>query len=223
MTQQRWTAVDDYLIDLVVRPGEALVAAQESAATAGLPAIAVAPNQGKLLQLLARLAGARAILEIGTLAGYSTIWLAGALPDGGSLVTLEIDPRHAEVAIANIERAGLADRVQVRVGAALDSLPALAAEGRGPFDLIFIDADKQGNADYFRWAVRLSRPGSVIVVDNVVRGGAVADGDSDNPDVQGSRRLLDLIAAEPRVSATVIQTVGSKGYDGMAIAVVGMA
>jgi len=223
MTQQRWTAVDDYLTDLVVRPGEALVAAQESAATAGLPAIAVAPNQGKLLQLLARLAGARAILEIGTLAGYSTIWLAGALPDGGSLVTLEIDPRHAEVAIANIERAGLADRVQVRVGAALDSLPALAAEGRGPFDLIFIDADKQGNADYFRWAVRLSRPGSVIVVDNVVRGGAVADGDSDNPDVQGSRRLLDLIAAEPRVSATVIQTVGSKGYDGMAIAVVGMA
>jgi predicted O-methyltransferase YrrM len=220
MTQERWTAVDDYLTDLVVRPDKALLAAQESASAAGLPPIAVAPNQGKLLHLLATLAGARTILEIGTLGGYSTIWLARALPEEGSLVTLEIDPRHAEVAGVNIERAGLADRVEVRVGPALDTLPVLAAEGRGPFDLIFIDADKPGNADYFRWALRLSRPGSLIVVDNVVRGGSIVDEGSDNPAVQGTRRVLDAIAAEPRVSATVIQTVGSKGHDGLAIALV---
>jgi predicted O-methyltransferase YrrM len=220
MTQERWTAVDDYLTDLVVRPGNALLAAQESASAAGLPAIAVAPNQGKLLHLMARLAGARTILEIGTLGGYSTIWLAGALPDGGSLVTLEINPRHAEVAAASIERAGLADRVEVRVGPALDTLPQLEADGRGPFDLVFIDADKPGNADYFRWAVRLSRPGSLIVVDNVVRGGSIADESADDDSVRGTRRVLEAMAAEPRVSATVIQTVGSKGYDGLAIALV---
>ncbi|HEY3261717.1 MAG TPA: O-methyltransferase [Pseudonocardiaceae bacterium] len=219
MTQEQWTAVDDYLTELVVRPGPELSAVEESAAAAGLPAIAVAPNEGKLLRLLAKLAGARSILEIGTLAGYSTIWLAGALPEGGSLVTLEIDPRHAEVARANIERAGLADRVEVRVGAALDSLPALATEGRGPFDMVFIDADKEGNPDYFRWALQLSRPGALIVVDNVVREGAVVE-DTGRSDIQGTRRVLELMAAEPRVSVTVIQTVGRKGHDGMAIALV---
>jgi predicted O-methyltransferase YrrM len=220
MTQEQWSAVDDYLADLVVRPDKALRAAQESAAAAGLPDIAVTPSQGKLLQLLARLAGARTILEIGTMAGYSTIWLAGALPDGGSLVTLELEPRHAELASVNLERAGLADRVEVRVGPALDSLPVLAAEGRGPFDMIFLDADKPSNVDYFRWALRLSRPGSLIVVDNVVRRGAILDGDNDTPEVEGARQLLDVMAAEPRVSATVIQTVSSKGHDGMAIALV---
>jgi predicted O-methyltransferase YrrM len=216
MNQELWTAVDDYLTELVVRPAPALEAAERSADAAGLPSIAVAPNQGKLLHLLARLQGARRILEIGTLAGYSTIWLASALPPDGRLVTLEIDPRHAEVAGVNIERAGLADRVEVRVGPALDILPELT----GPFDLIFIDADKPGNPDYFRWAVQLSRPGSLIVVDNVVRGGAITDQDSDDVRVHGTRQLHEAIAAEPRVSATVLQTVGGKGHDGIAIALV---
>ncbi len=164
--------------------------------------------------------GARSILEVGTLGGYSTIWLARALPPDGHLVTLEAEPRHAEVATANLERAGLAGVVEVVVGPALDSLPVLAEEGRGPFDLTFIDADKQSNADYFSWAVRLARPGGVIVVDNVVRGGAVVDADSDDPAVTGTRRLYETVAAEPRVSATAVQTVGSKGHDGFLLAVV---
>jgi predicted O-methyltransferase YrrM len=187
---------------------------------AGLPAINVAPNQGKLLHLWARMVGARSILEVGTLGGYSTIWLARALPDGGRLISLEADARHAEVARANIARAGLQAVVEVRLGMALDTLPELAAEGREPFDFVFIDADKPNNAAYFDWALTLSRPGSIIVVDNVVRDGDVIDADSDSSTVQGVRRLLERIAAEPRVSATAIQTVGAKGYDGFAIALV---
>lgn len=218
---EQWTAVDNYLTGLVVRPDPALAQAQLAADEAGLPAIAVAPNQGKLLHLLVRATGARRILEIGTLAGFSTIWLASALPPGGRLITLEISDRHAEVAAANLRRAGVADRVQVRVGPALDTLPLLAGERDcGPFDLIFIDADKPNNPEYFRWAVQLSRPGGLIVVDNVVRGGAVADPANDDPAVAGTRRLLEVIAAEPRVTATVVQTVGSKGHDGLAVAVV---
>ena len=220
MTQNQWAAVDQYVTDLLVRPDAALEAALQTSAAAGLPAINVTPNQGKLLQLLARLQGARTILEIGTLGGYSTIWLARALPKGGRLITLESDPKHAEIARANIARVGLADVVELRLGLALNTLPQLAAEGRGPFDLIFIDADKPSNPDYFRWALKLSRRGSLIVVDNVVRKGAVIDATSADPTIQGVRRLYELIAAEPRVSATAIQTVGSKGYDGFALALV---
>lgn len=220
MTQDLWNAVDRYIADRLIRSDPALDAALESSAAAGLPPIAVSPALGKLLHLIARLQGARRILEIGTLGGYSTIWMARALPAGGSLTTLEADPKHAEVAGANIARAGLAGVVEVRLGKALDTLPKLAAEGRGPFDLVFIDADKPGNADYFAWALKLSRVGSVIIVDNVVRDGAVADATSTDANVLGVRRLNDLIAAEPRVSATAIQTVGSKGYDGFLLAVV---
>ncbi|AUX31769.1 MULTISPECIES: O-methyltransferase [Sorangium] len=220
MAQEQWSAVDRYITDLLVPPDAALDAALEASAAAGLPPINVAPNQGKLLHLLARIHGARAILEIGTLGGYSTIWLARALPAGGRLITLESEPKHAEVARANLDRAGLADRVELRLGRALDTLPKLAAEGRGPFDLIFIDADKPSNPDYFAWALKLSRRGSVIVVDNVVRSGAVVDPESADPNVQGVRRLYELLAAERRVSATAIQTVGAKGHDGLAIALV---
>jgi predicted O-methyltransferase YrrM len=220
MSQEQWTAVDRYITDLLVRPDPALDAALQVSADAGLPPINVTPNQGKLLHLLARAQGARTVLEIGTLGGYSTIWLARALPADGHLVTLESEAKHAEVARANIARAGLADVVELRLGKALDTLPQLAAEGRGPFDLIFIDADKPSNADYFAWALRLSRCGSVIVVDNVVRGGALIDPASADPNVQGAQRFYDVIAAEARVSATAIQTVGSKGYDGFAVALV---
>lgn len=220
MTQEKWSAVDRYITDLLVPSDPALDAALRASAAAGLPPINVAPNQGKLLMLLAQAQGARNILEIGTLGGYSTIWLARALPAGGRLITLEFDPKHAEVARANIARAGLADVVEVRLGRALDTLKQLAAENRGPFDLIFIDADKSGYPDYFPWALKLSRPGSMIIADNVVRNGAVIDADSSDPNVQGMRRFNELLAAEPRVSATVIQTVGSKGYDGFAIALV---
>ncbi|WP_437960201.1 O-methyltransferase [Sorangium sp. So ce119] len=220
MAQEQWSAVDRYITDLLVPADAALDGALEASAAADLPAINVAPNQGKLLHLLARIQGARAILEIGTLGGYSTIWLARALPADGRLITLESNPKHAEVARANLERAGLADAVELRLGRALDTLPALAAEGRGPFDFIFIDADKPSNPDYFAWALKLSRRGSVIVVDNVVRRGAVVDPESADPNVQGARRLAELLAVEPRVSATAIQTVGSKGYDGFAIALV---
>ena len=220
MTQERWTAVDEYIGGLLLQPDPALDAALTDSAAAGLPPINVSPAQGKLLQLLARLQGARAILEIGTLAGYSTIWLARALPPGGRLITLEAEPKHAEVARANIARAGLSDVVELRLGPALETLPRLAAEGRGPFDLIFIDADKQSTAEYFAWALRLARRGSLIMVDNVVRNGAVADADSADPSIQGIRRFNEVLAAEGRVSATAIQTVGSKGYDGFALALV---
>jgi len=219
MTEELWTAVDRYFSELLVSADPALDEALAASAAAGLPAINVSPVQGKLLHLLARSIGARNVLEIGTLGGYSTIWLARALPDGGRVISLEADPRHAEVARANIARAGLNDRVEVRLGLALDLLPGLA-ESTEPFDFIFIDADKPNNAAYFDWALRLSRVGAIIIVDNVVRGGDVIAAASDSPTVQGVHRFLERLAAEPRVSATAIQTVGSKGYDGFAIAFV---
>ena len=220
MSQEQWTAVDDYFNGLFAPPDPALEAALEATAAAGMPMINVAPNQGKLLYVLARSLGARQILEIGTLAGYSTIWLARALLPGGRLISLEADPRHAEVARANLARAGLAEVAEVRVGPALVTLPQLAAERVGPFDLVFIDADKPNTAGYFEWALRLARPGALIIADNVVRDGAVIDAASRDASVQGVRRFNAALAAEPRVSATAIQTVGSKGYDGLAIAVV---
>lgn len=220
MSQDRWSEVDRYISDVVVPSDPALDATLEASTAAGLPAINVAPNQGKLLALLVQMRSARTVLEIGTLGGYSTIWMAGVLPADGRLVTLEADPTYAEVARDNVARAGLDDVVDVRVGPALSTLPQLAAEGAGPFDVVFIDADKAANADYFSWALRLTRRGSVIVVDNVVRGGAVVDAASPDPGVQGTRRLYELLGREPRVRATVIQTVGSKGYDGFALAVV---
>jgi predicted O-methyltransferase YrrM len=220
MNQETWSAVDRYITNSLESPDPVLDAALAASAAAGLPSINVTPTQGRFLQLLARIQKARHILEIGTLGGYSTIWLARALPAGGRLITLEFDPKHADVARGNLTRAGLADIVQLRVGRALDTLPHLAAQGCGPFDLIFIDADKPGTADYFMWALKLSQRGSLIIVDNVVRKGAVVDAASDDPNVRGMRRFFDTLAAEKRVSATVLQTVGSKGYDGFALALV---
>ena len=220
MTQKTWTAVDRYLDDLLVGHDAVLEAALQASAAAGLPPISVSPTQGKLLNLLVRVRGARAILEIGTLGGYSTIWMARALPADGHLVTLEINPKHAEVARASIARAGLLALVEVRLGRALETLAQLGAEGAGPFDLIFIDADKPSLPEYFQLALPLSRPGSLIVIDNVVREGAVVDAASPDPSVQGVRRLNELMASEPRVSATAIQTVGAKCYDGFALALV---
>lgn len=220
MTEAKWTAVDRYIADLFAPHDPALDAALEASAAAGLPSINVSPAQGKLLMLLARLQGARNILEIGALGGYSAIWLARALPKDGRLITLEADSKHAEVARANIARAGLADIVELRLGRALDTLPQIAAEGCGPFDLIFIDADKPSNPEYFAWALKLARRGSLIIVDNVVRDGKVIDAASTDANVQGVRRMNEMIAAEKRVSATEIQTVGEKGYDGFALAVV---
>jgi predicted O-methyltransferase YrrM len=220
MSQEKWTAVDRFITDHLVGPDPALDAAVDASAAAGLPPIAVTPAQGKLLYLLARALGARTILELGTLGGYSTIWLARALSDDGRLVTLEADPTYLEVARANIAGAGLSGSVEPRLGRALDILPELAAEGRDPFDLIFIDADKKNSPDYFTWALKLSRPGSLIITDNVIRDGAVIDPASEDPSVQGGRRLHELLAAERRVSATTIQTVGSKGYDGFTLALV---
>jgi len=218
--QRRWTKVDRYLTELLVEPDPVLDAALERSMAAGLPAHQVSPTQGKLLELLARLQGARSILEIGTLGGYSAIWMARALPPGGRLVTLEAEPRHAEVARANLEHAGLADAVEVRVGPALETLAQLSSEAAGPFDFVFIDADKPNTPRYFASALDLTRAGSLIVADNVVRAGAVADSASDDPRVQGVRALHERMGAEPRVRATAIQTVGSKGYDGFAIALV---
>jgi predicted O-methyltransferase YrrM len=225
-TQERWTAVDRYITDLLVPEDAALEAALRDSAAAGLPPIAVTPNQGKLLGLLARVQGARAILELGTLGGYSTIWLARALPAGGRLVTLEAEAEYAELARANIARAGLAESVELRVGPALQTLPQLVAEGAGPFDLIFVDADKKNNPGYFEWSLKLSRPGTLIIVDNVVRGGAILDPDADDPTlgnegIRGIRRFFELLAAERGVDATAIQMVGSKGYDGFALMIVG--
>ncbi len=221
MTQETWNAVDDYLNDTLVLPDAVLEAALQASTAAGLPQINVSPPQGKFLHLLARVQGARNILEIGTLGGYSAIWLARALPPGGGrLITLEVDAKHAEVARANLARAGLANVTQVRLGRAIDTLPELERESAGPFDLVFIDADKPSNPEYFAWALKLSRRGTVIVVDNVVRGGAVADAASSDAAVLGVRRLNQMMATEPRISATAIQTVGSKGYDGFALALV---
>lgn len=212
MDQDAFTRVDDYLVEALLDRDEILDQALSDARAAGLPMINVAPNQGLMLQLLAQMVPARRILEIGTLGGYSAIWLARALPPEGQLVTLEYEPKHAEVARRNIERAGLADRVEIRVGAALETLPHL----QGPFDLVFIDADKPSNPDYFAWALKLSRPGSVIVVDNVIRSGGVANPKGDAGS-RGTRRMFEMIAAEPRVAATAVQTVGSKGWDGFCL------
>jgi len=220
VSQVQWDAVDRYLGDLLIPPDPALDAALADSAAAGLPAINVSPVQGKFLHLLARIRGATNILEVGTLGGYSTIWLARALPPNGKLVTLESESQHAAVARANIERAGLSPLVELRLGRAIDTLPQLATEGRGPFDLVFIDADKPSTPDYFDWALRLTRKGSVIVVDNVVRNGAIADATSEDERVRGIQAFLKKAAAEPRVSATAIQTVGAKGYDGLAIVLV---
>ena len=220
MTQDVWTAVDKYITGLLVPSDAALEAALQASSDAGLPHIQVSPAQGKLLHLLARACNASQILEIGTLGGYSTIWLARALPAGGRVITLEADAKHAEVARANFALAGLAGVIELRLGPALDTLPKLAAEGRGPFDLIFIDADKANMREYFDWALKLSHAGSVIVADNVIRNGTVLDAASGDANIQGVRRFNERLAAEKRVSATEIQTVGSKGYDGFALAVV---
>jgi len=223
MTEKQWTEVDQYFSGKLLPNDAVLESALETSATAGLPAISVSPNQGKFLQILAQIAGARSVLEIGTLGGYSTIWLARGLGAGGRIITLEVDANHAKVAELNVLRAGFQDVVEVRVGNALETLPQLAAEGHGPFDLIFIDADKQNNSTYFEWSLKLSRPGTLIVVDNVVRDGAVTDPESSDPSVQGVRRFIDLLGGESRASGTVIQTVGIKGYDGFAIVLVGPA
>jgi predicted O-methyltransferase YrrM len=217
MTQKTWTAVDDYLNDLIVHPDEALSAALEASRAAGLPEIAVSAPHGKLLNLLARTMGARRILEIGTLGGYSAIWLARALPPGGRLITLEYSPKHAEVARANLARAGLGEVAEVRVGAGLELMPSLAS----PFDFFFVDANKEEYPDYFRACLELSRPGSMMVFDNMVRDGKVIDSATRDPMVRGARELYEALSSEPRVSATSIQTVGSKGYDGFCLAVVG--
>jgi predicted O-methyltransferase YrrM len=218
MNQEQWTAVDQYFNQALVPPDPKLAAALAANSRAGLPAIGVAPNQGKLLYLTALILGARRILEIGTLGGYSTICLARALPPDGLLVTLEAEALHAAVARQNIERAGFAHVVRLLVGKALDTLPKVEADSSGPFDLIFIDADKANTPEYFTWALKLSRPGSVIIVDNVVRNGEVSNPASTDPSVQGMRRFVELLAKEPRVTATAIQTVGTKGYDGFVIA-----
>lgn len=220
MNQDQWKAVDEYVEALLLPPDEALEMALADSAAAGLPNIAISRVHGQLLTLLARSHGARQILEIGTLGGFSAICLARGLPPRGQLITLEFNPVHGDVARANIERAGLADRVEVRIGPAIESLATLEAEGRGPFDLIFIDADKPSYSDYLEWSLRLSQPGTLIIADNVVRQGRVIDAGHEDANVRGVQRFLEMVAAEPRLSATVLQTVGSKGYDGLAIAVV---
>jgi predicted O-methyltransferase YrrM len=220
VTQERWSAVDDYAAGLLAPHDPPLEAALSASESAGLPAIQVSPPQGKLLCLLARSIGAKMILEFGTLGGYSTIWLGRSLADGGRLVTLEADPSYAEIAHENIARANLGGLVDLRVGPALDLLPGLDAEGIGPFDFTFIDADKENSPSYFTWALDHSRPGSLIVADNVVRAGTLADPESEDQKAQAQRRLHEMVAAESRVSATTIQTVGGKGYDGFMIALV---
>ncbi|MCY7344557.1 MAG: O-methyltransferase [Pseudonocardia sp.] len=216
MDDHLWHSVDGYWTERLLDPDPVLDAARAANAAAGLPPIDVSPAQGKMLYLLARSIGARRVLEVGTLGGYSTIWLARAVAPEGTLVTCEIDPHHAEVARANLARAGLAGTVEVRVGPALDTLAGLT----GPFDLAFVDADKESNTEYVQQALRLCRPGGMIVVDNVVRGGAVGDPASTDPRVAGTRRLADALAADHRIDATMIQTVGTKGYDGFVLAVV---
>lgn len=220
MSQELWTSVDRYITDTLIPADPVLEAAITASTDAGLPPIAVAPNQGKWLMILAQIVGAQSILEMGTLGGYSTIWLARALPPDGSLITLEADPKHAEVARANITLAGFADKVEVRLGKALETLPEIAAEGLSPFDFIFIDADKAGYPEYLAWSLKLSRPGTLIIADNVVRDGKVIDPQNPDPNIRGVRRFTKLIAAEPRLRTTVLQTVGGKGYDGFAIAIV---
>ena len=217
---EQWNAVDDYIAGHLLGEDSALTAALAANAAGGLPPIDVSATQGKMLHLFARMMGARRILEVGTLGGYSTIWLARALPEGGSLVTLELEPRHADVARANLTNAGLADRCEIRVGAAIDSLAALQVEGAGPFDLVFIDADKPSNVAYVRAALEMSRPGTAIIVDNVVREGGIFDPGHEDERVQGTRRLFEMLASQPRIDATAIQTVGAKKWDGFVLALV---
>ena len=219
-TTPRWTAVEDFLTERVVRPDSSLSRAVTSALEAGMPPIEVAPNAGKLLKLLVQISGSRRVLEIGTLAGFSTIWMAQGLPDGGRLVTCEYLPRHAEVARANVDGAGLGSKVEIRVGAALDTLQALEDEGAEPFDFVFIDADKENNAHYLDWAIRLGRPGTTVVMDNVVWEGALLDPGLDPVNAPGIISALALLGEDPRLDGTVIQTVGSKGWDGFALALV---
>ncbi|HSZ16048.1 MAG TPA: O-methyltransferase [Terracidiphilus sp.] len=218
--QNLWTKVDRYFGEQLVAPDSSLDAALAANRKADLPPIDVTPLQGRFLELLVRMSNARRILEIGTLGGYSTIWLARALPAGGSVVTLELELKHAKIARANLKRAGLLDRVDLRVGRAVDSLQALVAGNAAPFDFIFIDADKSGYPEYLDWSLRLSRPGTVLLADNVVRDGKVIDPKNPDPNIQGVRRFTERIAAEPRLSPTVLQTVGSKGYDGFTLAIV---
>ena len=218
--QTTWNRVDDYLGEKLLGSDDALESALAASDEAGLPAIAVSPPQGRLLELIARSIGARKVLEIGTLGGYSTICLGRAVGPDGRVISLEYEPRHAEVARGSIAAAGLAEVVQVRVGRALDLLPGVLADGIGPFDLVFIDADKTSNADYVDWSIRLARPGTVIIVDNVVRDGRIADPSNTSADVRGTRRMFDLLESNDRLDATAIQTVGSKGYDGFVYAVV---
>jgi len=220
MAEDLWCAVDDYIAQTLVKTDGVLDTALAKSQAAGLPAINVSPSHGRLLHILARLVNARTILEIGTLGGYSTIWMARALPPGGRLISLESDPKHVEVARANITRAGLDHAVDIRLGVALETLTTIAAEKIGPFDFIFVDADKVSTPEYFKWALKLSRVGSLIVVDNVVRKGEVANARTNDPAVQGMRRFIELAAAEPRVTATALQTVGCKGYDGISLALV---
>jgi predicted O-methyltransferase YrrM len=220
VSQETWTAVDEYVSGLLAPHDEALEAALRGSAAAGLPPIQVSPPQGKLLHLLAKTVGARSILEFGTLGGYSTIWLGRALPEDGHLLTLEADERYAEVAAASIAAAGLSDLVEIGVGPALEQLPKLEREGAGPFDLVFIDADKVHTPDYFEWSLQRTRPGGLIVADNVIRDGRLIDPNDDDPAIPAQRRFHELLAAEPRVEATTIQTVGGKGYDGFSLALV---
>lgn len=220
MSKKTWAAVDDYIVDALFGADPVLDAVLAANHHHGLPAIDVSPAQGKLLSLLAGMQGAKKILEIGTLGGYSTIWMARALPLGGKIVTLELDPHHATVARSNFERAGVSERVELRVGPALQSLAALNAENAGPFDLIFIDADKPNNPNYLSWAMRLSRPGTVIICDNVIRDGAVLDEDGHDANVEGARAAFSFLGGDKRLQATAIQTVGAKGYDGFAMAIV---
>jgi predicted O-methyltransferase YrrM len=217
---EKWTEVDSYLTETLIPADAILEAALAANAAAGLPSIDVSPTQGKWLHLLAKIKGATRILEIGTLGGYSTIWLARALPPAGRLITMEYEPKHAAVAQQNIARAGLSHLVEIRIGAAADSLAKLHAEDPTPFDLIFIDADKPNNPTYLEWALKFSRTGTLIVVDNVIRDGKIADPNDPDPSITGTRTMFEMLAANPRVSATALQTVGSKGYDGFAIALV---
>lgn len=220
MNQELWTAVDDYINSIAIAPDAVLEAASAAAVAAQLPPISVTPAYGKLLHLMVRAQGAARVLEIGTLAGYSTIWLARAVPPGGRVITLEANATHADIARVNIERAGLTNRIEIRLGSALDTLPQLAAEKQPPFDFTFVDADRTNLTEYFDWAVKLSHPGSVIIVDNVVRKGGVIDASSEDPNVKGVRRFNDRLTSDTRVTATMMQTVGAKGHDGFAMALV---
>jgi predicted O-methyltransferase YrrM len=220
VSQDLWTSVDEYIVDALGLADPVFAEVQQACDEAGLPPIQVSAAQGRLLEILVRMMGARRVLELGTLGGYSAIWMARGLPHDGKLVTVELDPRHAAVASSNFERAGVSDTVELRVGTALETLPLIAEEREGPFDFFFIDADKANIPEYFGWALRMSREGSVIIVDNVVREGAVIDAASEDASVKGVRRLNEILAREPRVDSTVLQTVGVKGYDGFAMALV---